>query len=248
MRRGGRRHLQPTESAGVSYDLYIPEVIRYCSLDQQTELRQQNPQGMISISVDTNHNAEPFYDAAWGLCTRGILRPGAVFPSTNFERAPVIGACFFLTDYGKKWLQNPSLSDANPMEYARFAQLLSRHNARFGDAYRLRASEAVRCYEGHTYFACCAMCGAGAESVLLTLATAKIGEAEALRTYQQSGGRGRIRNRLIGHARAEMQASFDSYLQLLNYWRDESAHGVARSIGEEEAFTSLALLLRRRVR
>lgn len=41
-----------------------------------------------------------------------------------------------------------------------------------------------------------------------------------------------------------MQASFDSYLQLLNYWRDESAHGVARSIGEEEAFTSLALLLR----
>jgi hypothetical protein len=112
--RGGRRHLQPTESAGVSYDLYIPEVIRYCSLDQQTELRQQNPQGMISISVDTNHNAEPFYDAAWGLCTRGILRPGAVFPSTNFERAPVIGACFFLTDYGKKWLQNPKPQRRQP--------------------------------------------------------------------------------------------------------------------------------------
>jgi hypothetical protein len=95
-------------------------------------------------------------------------------------RAVPVGRHFALTPYGLRWLQSPGLSDANPMEHARFAQLLSRHNARFGDAYRLRASEAVDCYEGRTYFACCAMCGAAAESILLALAIAKLGEEEAL--------------------------------------------------------------------
>jgi hypothetical protein len=117
----------------------------------------------------------PYLDAIWDLCGRGILRPGAVF--FDGGRSVAVGNHFALTPYGIRWLQNPGISDANPMEYTRFAQLLARHDARFGDAYRLRASEAVRCYEGHTYFASCAMCGAGAESVLLALATAKIGEA-----------------------------------------------------------------------
>ncbi len=31
---------------------------------------------------------------------------------------------------------------------------------------------------------------------------------------------------------------------LLKYWRDEAAHGKASNIKEEEAFTSLGLLLR----
>jgi len=184
----------------------------------------------------------PFLNGIWDLCTRGILRPGAVAFTSG--RSVTVGSHFALTSYGLRWLQNPILSDANPMEYGRFSQLLSHHDTRFGDAYRLRASEAVRCYEGRTYFACCAMCGAGAESVLLALATAKFGETDTLREYQRSGGRWKIRNRLVSTARAEIQNSFDSYLQLLNYWRDESAHGVSISIGEEGAFTSLLLLLR----
>jgi hypothetical protein len=184
----------------------------------------------------------PYLDAIWDLCGRGVLRPSAVL--FDGGRSVAVGNHFALMPYGLQWLQNPGLSEANPMEYGRFAQFLARHDTRFGDAYRLRASEAVRCYEGRTYFACCAMCGAGAESVLLALATARLGEEEALRDYQRSGGRGRVRNRLVSTARLEIQNSFDSYLQLISYWRDESAHGVARAIGEEEAFTSLLLLLR----
>lgn len=183
----------------------------------------------------------PYLNAIWNLCVRGILRPGAV----TYSRTGVsVGNYFALTDYGLQWLQQTNLSEAVPMEYGRFSQLLTRYNALFGEAYRIRAQEAVRCYEAHTYFACCAMCGAAAESILLALAFEKMGEQEALREYQRSGGCHRIRNRLVGQERNEIQARFDSYLELLNYWRDESAHGVARSIGEEESFTSLLLLLR----
>jgi hypothetical protein len=183
----------------------------------------------------------PLLNAIWGLCIRGVLRPGAVTYSSG--HIP-IGNYYALTNYGLLWLQKTNLSEAVPIEYGRFSQLLGRHDIFFGEAYHVRAQEAVRCYEAHTYFACCAMCGAAAESVLLALASKKMGAQEALNEYQRSGGRHRIRNRLVSQTRNEIQTRFDSYLELLNYWRDESAHGIARSIGEEESFTSLLLLLR----
>lgn len=184
----------------------------------------------------------PFLNAIWDLCTRGILRPGAVTYESG-RKIPV-GNYFSLTSYGLKWLQGGDISDAVPVEYGRFSQLLGRHDELFGQSYRARAQEAVRCYEAHTYFACCAMCGAAAESILLALAYKKIGEEETLRDYQRSGGRHRLRNTLVGKTRSDIQNRFDGFLELLNYWRDESAHGVSRAIGEEEAFTSLLLLLR----
>lgn len=180
----------------------------------------------------------PFLNAIWDLCVRGILRPGTVTHSSTS------GNYFAITSYGLNWLKLADLNESIPMEYGRFSQLLAHHNELFGEAYRVRTQEAVRCYEAHTYFACCAMCGAAAESILLTLAFNKISEQETLREYRQKGGRQRIRNRLVGQARNELQSRFDNYLELLNYWRDESAHGIARSIGEEESFTSLLLLLR----
>jgi hypothetical protein len=184
----------------------------------------------------------PFLNAIWDLCLRGILRPGASAYHSGYL-VPT-GNHYALTNYGLQWLQKTNLSEVVPMEYGRFSELLARHNDKFGDAYRLRAQEAVHCYEAHTYFACCTMCGAAAESILLALAFEKMGEGETLREYQRSGGRHRIRNRLVGQASNEIQTRFDSYLELLNYWRDESAHGVARNIGEEESFTALLLLLR----
>ncbi len=183
----------------------------------------------------------PFLNAIWDLCIRGILRPGAV--TYNSGNIPTSNH-YALTNYGLQWLQQTNLTESVPIEYGRFSQLLARHDIRFGEAYHVRAQEAVRCYESHTYFACCAMCGAAAESILLALAFKKMGEEDALRDYQRPGGRHRIRNRLVGQIKNEIQTRFDSCLELLNYWRDESAHGVARSIGEEESFTSMLLLLR----
>ena len=41
-----------------------------------------------------------------------------------------------------------------------------------------------------------------------------------------------------------MKREFASFMTLLKYWRDIAAHGTASKIAENEAFTSLALLLR----
>lgn len=190
----------------------------------------------------------PLLNAIWDLCTRGILRPGATtfgwnYSSTSDMKIP-IGSYFALTNYGVKWLNQENPDDVLPLEYKRFSKLLSTYNSKFGKPFSLRAQEAVGCYEAHRYYACCAMCGAAAESVLLAPALIKIGEQEALSIYQRSGGRGRIRNALIGKAKGDIQGNFDACLTLINYWRDESAHGTARGIGENEAFTSLLLLLR----
>jgi hypothetical protein len=184
----------------------------------------------------------PILNAIWDLCIRGILRPGAV--TYMSDRSIPMGNHFALTNYGLKWLRETNINEAIPMEYERYSKLLSHHDILFGEAYHFRAQEAVRCYEAHAYFACCALCGAAAESILLALAFKRIGEQDALHDYQLSGGRYRIRNRLISHTKIDFQTRFDSFLGLLNYWRDESSHGIARSIGEPESFTSLLLLLR----
>lgn len=44
----------------------------------------------------------PFYDAAWELCRRGILRPGRVAPR-NQRQADGTGHWFSITDFGKRW-------------------------------------------------------------------------------------------------------------------------------------------------
>jgi hypothetical protein len=53
-----------------------------------------------------------------------------------------------------------------------------------------------------------------------------------------------IENILIGKAREQLQDNYRAYSTLLKYWRDEAAHGRASNIEDNEAYTSLALLLR----
>jgi hypothetical protein len=88
------------------------------------------------------------------------------------------------------------------------------------------------------------MCGAAAESILLAAAIAKSSEEEVLRKYASSGGRNKVENIIIGQASAKVQQEFRGLTVLLKYWRDEAAHGRASSISDDEAYTSLALLLR----
>ena len=45
----------------------------------------------------------PFYDAAWELCRRGILRPGRVAPR-NGTSPDAMGDWFSITVLGKRWL------------------------------------------------------------------------------------------------------------------------------------------------
>ena len=48
----------------------------------------------------------------------------------------------------------------------------------------------------------------------------------------------------IGQQPAHIQNPFKSFMGLLKYWRDESAHGREAAIDEVEAFTSVVLLIR----
>ena len=115
---------------------------------------------------------------------------------------------------------------------------------RFGPGFQERAQEAVRCYGAHAYLACCVMCGAATESIVLAIAIAKRDEETVLAAYRTAQGRSRVENMIIGQASKGMQTEFKNYTVLLKYWRDEAAHGRKSDISDNEAFTSLAILLR----
>jgi hypothetical protein len=235
----------PDLSPGSMYDLYIPNIIAHCSTQQQAALREQNPHGMMRFDIDTSTNAEPFYEAAWSLCTRDILRPGPVYPSNSFSHAPVIGAGFYVTNYGKSWLNRTSGFEVLPIEHHRFGTMLANHSNRFGQRYHLRCQEAVNCYQAHTYLACCVMCGAASEAILLSLAIAKTDdEGRVLKDYRTNTGRSKIERLLLSHANSYVQQELPNFTNLLKYWRDDAAHGDDIKISESEAFTSLLLLLR----
>jgi hypothetical protein len=136
-------------------------------------------------------------------------------------------------------------ADYIPIEPNRFAQMLADRGAPFGDGFVERSQEAVRAHNAHAYLACCAMCGAAAESLILALAIAKEGnEGHVLRDYASAGGRGRIEKALLRGQPASVEGEFRRYTDLLKYWRDSASHGRAVHMTEAEAFSALILLLR----
>jgi hypothetical protein len=122
--------------------------------------------------------------------------------------------------------------------------MLKTYRKKYGPGFYERAQEAIRCYGAHAYLACCAMCGASAESIILATAIAKDNEENILKIYSTASGRSRIENLLVGKARKQIQNEYKGYTSLLKYWRDEAAHGQFSGIKDNEAYTSLALLLR----
>jgi hypothetical protein len=89
------------------------------------------------------------------------------------------------------------------------------------------------------------MCGAAAESILLATAITRTGdEAAVLAEYRSSGGRGRIRSQVVGSAPSFAQRSYDNFMTLLSYWRDEASHGAATAISDVEAEVALVTLAR----
>ena len=122
--------------------------------------------------------------------------------------------------------------------------MLAEYRDLFGVGFHQRSQEAIKCYGAHAYVACAAMCGAAAESVILAAAIHKTDEDRVLSQYKAASGRKRIENLLVGKARTQLKDEYAGYSVLLRYWRDESAHGTQSSVQDNEAYTSLALLLR----
>ena len=89
------------------------------------------------------------------------------------------------------------------------------------------------------------MSGAAGESILLSTAIAKDGDEErVLKLYAASGGRLKVENLIFGQAKGGLQAEYRGLSSLMKYWRDEAGHGRASNISDNEAFHSLASLLR----
>jgi hypothetical protein len=104
-----------------------------------------------------------FFEAAWELCRRGILRPSVQFIS---GQGSADGTGYSLTTLGRRWITDdaPQILLLGP---ERISELFEKLSERLGAAFLQRATEAARCHAFSLYVACCAMCGAAAESILL---------------------------------------------------------------------------------
>lgn len=221
--------------SNLGYDLYIPKVIS--AFIQETQSKGNgDAEKFQEIST-------PFFDAAWELCRRGVVRPGIRALNENQSAVGGAGAGFAITPFGRNWLaESDGKYDYVPTEPTHFAKTTAKFDCRFGDGFRQRSQEAIKCYGANAYLACCAMCGAAAESIMLSLAIAKDGDEEKiLKIYTGRNGRYEIENLLIGQSNLKQQ--FKSYTSLLKYWRDFAAHGRLSAISANEANISLFTML-----
>ena len=118
------------------YEVYVPNLIGVLFGDRNQQIE----------------NSPVFFDAAWELCRRGILRPGVKDVSAQGTDSGS-GGGFCLTAFGKTWLSEPDHTFV-PTEPERYAELIAPFRDRFGPGYFERSQQAIRCYGAHAYLAC----------------------------------------------------------------------------------------------
>jgi hypothetical protein len=187
----------------------------------------------------------PFYDAAWELCRIGVLRPGPR-ASMGYQAAGGGGTYssdgYSITEFGCTWLEDPDRRTVG--DPSRLSEIFVSFD-RYGPGFAQRTTEAIRCHRGGNYLAACVMAGAAAESILLAVAVRKVGdETKVLKDYGSIRGRGRVTKSVVSGLSGSVARTFEAALQVLHYWRDDAAHGMATTITEVEAYASLTQLLR----
>jgi len=188
--------------------------------------------------------SSPLYDAAWELCRRGILRPGPIRYETVSSN-PGVAEGFTVTRYGRSWLEESDHGLFLPIEPSRYQSMLVPFRERFGPGFYQRAGEAYRAFQANAHLSAVVMCGAASESILLAASIAKKGDEGAiLAMYKASGGRSKVERYLFGQVPEQVRSQYRAHSSLLQYWRDESAHGTATNISANEAYTCLLQVLR----
>lgn len=203
----------------------------------------ENIQDYMASQIRRNAITSAFFDAAWELCRRGIFRPGVRSWGEQATQDGSAGNGYCITPFGEHWLKSEDKNLYVPTEPERFAELLNAFQERFGLGFHQRSQEALRCYCANAYLASCAMSGAATESIILATASKKIGEEEAMKLYRAQNGRKRIIDALA-RTDNKIRENLENQLSLLNYWRDNTAHGTETKISSNEAFVALAMLLR----
>jgi hypothetical protein len=181
-----------------------------------------------------------FYEAAWELCRRGVVRPGV---RRAGEQAVEEGG-YSLTVAGRAALENLDAATILLAQPGSLAATFNGYRRRFGDGFHQRSMEAIRCRNAEAWLACCAMVGAAAESVLLAIAISKEGEEEpVLRAYRGVRGRQTVLNMIVGQADAPRRNTLTTFAGIVSLWRDDAAHGRASPIDTSNADEALRQLL-----
>ncbi len=236
-----RRSRDRREGHSYGYDVYLTNVCRAFVRD----VEQIPAQNALDIDARIPELSSVFYEAAWELCRRGILRPGVRRYNEQVTSDGSGGNGYSLTSTGRAWLADSEHAIFVPVEPSRVAEIISRFRALFGEGFFQRAQEAVRCHSATAYLACCVMCGAAAESILLHLAIQKRhDENEVMRVYHSTSGRRKVEDIVLAGVAAHLANTFRNLTDLLKYWRDDASHGTASDISEFEAHEALARLLR----
>jgi hypothetical protein len=230
---------RPNEIRNYGYDVYLPRVWSLYAIDSKIV----NPGDLYLTDRGGLRTPGTFYAGAWELCRRGILRPSIRDSTGQSDNGG--GNGYSITPAGERWLASSDPRLHIPTEPSRLAAILAGFSPKLGSGFNQRAQEAVKCYNAIAYLACCAMCGAAAESILLAVAIARRGDdGSVLKDYRSVGGRTRVERSLLGQVGEPTSTRFHMFMDLLNYWRDDSSHGVASTIDEPEAFDALSRLMR----
>jgi hypothetical protein len=230
------------EFSNYGYELYIPNVV--LAFIQGVEGNREHPSGIWN-SARAVQLSSAFYDAAWVLCRQGVLRPSIQRSGLQATDDGSGGNGYSITTHGREWISASGSASMLPLQPSRLAMLFDKLSKKLGPGFLQRANESSSCYRTGAHLACCALCGAAAESVLLAVAIAKTKDEPAiLATYRSAQGRRRVVDLVVGNAAPATAEQFRSVSGLLHYWRDEAAHGLASTISEIEAHEALSRLLR----
>jgi hypothetical protein len=152
----GSLQKSPDRYALNSYDIYTQNLIDGFVIEVERIPRDGSGYKFRDRGIEVS----PFFlSALWELSRRGVVRPGLSKVEEGGVGHNVFGAGFSFTPQGRIWLQNADYEAVATVIPARFVELLSKHQQRFGAGYLSRGAEAVRCYSAHAFLAACAMCG-----------------------------------------------------------------------------------------
>ncbi len=219
---------EPSEYGQDPFDLYLPNITRLYKEDMDFERYLESP-------------TQYLMDAAWALCLRGILRPGASKTGIGIlkSREQYTGQGFGITKWGRKWIEEGAFDAYIPGEPQKLTGMFEAHSELLGQAYIIRAKDAVRCLFAHAYYACCAMCGAASEAIVYSLAVEAFSENVAMEEIRKRGGIHRLVRKLSSGKPSAITESLQKYVDPVKYWRDVASHGKQTGLTRDEALLAM---------